>query len=224
MCIRDSSKDLPGSLNLVQTQDGYEDNFGAVVQFEPDKAKQLLDDAGWTAGDDGIREKDGEKLSLRYVLLGDDPTSKAEAGATQKMLRDIGVDLRIEERPASDFSKITSERDFDVFPMGFSMSDPYGVAYFGQIYRSNSELNKSGTGTAELDKKIDELQQIGDKDEQIKRSNELEKEAFKEYGLMPFANGPDMSAVKEGLANLGGYSFAVVPVEDIGWEKDAEQK
>ena len=41
---------------------------------------------------------------------------------------------------------------------------------------------------------------------------------------MPFANGPDMSAVKEGLANLGGYSFAVVPVEDIGWEKDAEQK
>ena len=108
--------------------------------------------------------------------------------------------------------------------MGFSMSDPYGVAYFGQIYRSNSELNKSGTGTAELDKKIDELQQIGHKDEQIKRSNELEKEAFKEYGLMPFANGPDMSAVKEGLANLGGYSFAVVPVEDIGWEKDAEQK
>src|SRR5207244_7199246 len=32
--------------------------------YDPTAAKKLLDDAGWTAGADGIREKGGEKLSL----------------------------------------------------------------------------------------------------------------------------------------------------------------
>jgi peptide/nickel transport system substrate-binding protein len=32
--------------------------------YHPDKAKQLLDEAGWKPGPDGIREKDGQRLSL----------------------------------------------------------------------------------------------------------------------------------------------------------------
>lgn len=211
-------EELPGSFTLYQTQEGYEDIFGELVQFDVEKAKSLLDEAGWTEGSNGVREKDGETLTLNYVLLGDDPNSRASASATQKMMRDIGVDLQIQERPSSDFSKVITERSFDVFPMGFASSDPFGVAYFGQMYMSDSELNRSGTGTEELDAKIEELQQIGDGDEQIARANELEKEALGTYGIMPFANGPDMVAVADPkLANYGAYSFATVGVEDIGY-------
>ncbi|HJE12093.1 MAG TPA: ABC transporter family substrate-binding protein [Corynebacterium glutamicum] len=211
-------EELPGSFTLFQTQDGYEDIFGELVQFDVEKAKSLLDEAGWTDGGNGVREKDGETLTLNYVLLGDDPNSRASASAMQKMMRDIGVDLQIQERPSSDFSKVITERSFDVFPMGFSSTDPFGVAYFGQMYMSDSELNRSGTGTEELDAKILELQQIGDGDEQIARANELEKEALGTYGIMPFANGPDMVAVADPkLANYGAYSFATVGVEDIGY-------
>ncbi len=32
--------------------------------FDPKKAKQMLDDAGWKKGSDGIRAKDGKKLSF----------------------------------------------------------------------------------------------------------------------------------------------------------------
>ena len=211
-------EELPGSFTLYQTQEGYEDIFGELVQFDVEKAKSLLDEAGWTEGSNGVREKNGETLTLNYVLLGDDPNSRASASATQKMMRDIGVDLQIQERPSSDFSKVITERSFDVFPMGFSSSDPFGVAYFGQMYMSDSELNRSGTGTEELDAKIEEMQQIGDADEQIARANELEKEALGTYGIMPFANGPDMVAVADPkLANYGAYSFATVGVEDIGY-------
>lgn len=211
-------EELPGSFTLFQTQDGYEDIFGELVQFDVEKAKSLLDEAGWTDGGNGVREKDGETLTLNYVLLGDDPNSRASASAMQKMMRDIGVDLQIQERPSSDFSKVITERSFDVFPMGFSSTDPFGVAYFGQMYMSDSELNRSGTGTEELDAEILELQQIGDGDEQIARANELEKEALGTYGIMPFANGPDMVAVADPkLANYGAYSFATVGVEDIGY-------
>lgn len=213
------SEKLPGSFLLFQTQEGYEDNFGSVVSYDQDKAKQLLDDAGWKESANGIREKDGAPLSVRYVTLGDSPMVQATATALQKMLKDIGVDCKVEERPTSDFSKVSTERDFDLFMMGFNSGDPFGVAYFGQVYGSDSELNKSGTGTPEMDAKIADLQKIADPDEQIKRANELEKEAFKEYGIMPYANGADMVAVKPGLANFGANSFAVLPVENIGWAK-----
>ena len=213
------TEDLPGSFNLYQTQKGYEDNVGAVIKFDADKAKSLLDEAGWKEGSDGIREKDGTKLSMRYTLIGDSSISKAIATATQKMMKDIGVDLKVEERPSSDFSEITSKYDFDILPMGFSSGDPFGVAYFGQVYRSGSQLNRSGTGTPELDKKIDALSQIADPDEQIKESNKLEKEALAQYGIIPIYNGPAMVATHPDIANFGANSFAIIEVENIGYTK-----
>ncbi|QXB18121.1 peptide/nickel transport system substrate-binding protein [Corynebacterium coyleae] len=204
------TEDLPGSFNLYQTQPGYEDNFGEVIQYDPEKAKELLKDAGYD---------ESNPLSVRYVTLGDSPMIQATTTALQAMLRNIGIDVQVEERPSSDFSKVVSERDFDLFMSGFRSSDPFGVAYFGQIYKSDSELNKSGTGTPEMDKKIEELQQLPDADEQIKRANELEKEALAQYGIMPYANGPAIVAVKKGLANFGANSFAILPIENVGWAK-----
>ena len=206
----DYTEELPGSFTLFQTQDGYEDNFGSVVQYDQEKAKKLLEEAGYS---------ESNPLSVRYVTLGDSPMVQATTSAIQSMLRAVGIDVQVEERPSSDFSKVTSEKDFDLFMSGFSSSDPFGVAYFGQLYASDSELNKSGTGSAELDAKIEELQKIEDADEQIKRANELEKEAFGEFGIMPYANGPEMVATKPGLANLGAMSFAVLPIENVGWAK-----
>lgn len=212
-------EEMPGSLTLYSTQEGYKDNIKDVIKFDPEQSKKLLEDAGYQQGDDGIYAKDGEKLSLRYILIGDDEVSKSLAAAVQKMLKDVGVDLKIEERPSSEFSKVTSERDFDLFLSAFTSSDPFGVAYFGQTYASDSTLNMSSTGTKEFDKKIEELQNLPTKDEQIDRVNELESEAFGRYGILPFANGPQMVGVKKGLANYGANGFAILPKEDIGWEK-----
>ena len=215
----DYTENLPGSFALFQNQKGYQDNFGGLVTYDQDKAKQLRDEAGWTEGSDGIREKDGKKLTLRYVTFGDSQLVKSTAAAMQKMLKDIGVDLQVAERPSSDFSKVIAEREFDVLTSGFTSYDPYGVAYFKQVYASDSELNKSGTGTPEMDKKIAELQQLPTQEEQIKRANELEKEALQQYGIMPYVNGPQLYATKNGLANYGSYAFALVPKENIGWAK-----
>ena len=215
----DYTEDLPGSFALFQNQKGYQDNFGGLVTYDQDKAKQLLDEAGWAEGGDGIREKDGKKLTLRYVTFGDSQLVKSTAAAMQKMMKDIGVDLQVAERPSSDFSQVIAEREFDVLTSGFVSYDPYGVAYFKQVYASDSELNKSGTGTPEMDQKIAELQQLPTQEEQIERANELEKEALQQYGIMPYVNGPQLYATKNGLANYGSYAFALVPKENIGWAK-----
>ena len=181
----DYKEDLPGSIFLFQNQEGYQDNFSSVAQYDQDKAKQLLDEAGWAEGGDGIREKDGKKLALRYVTFGDDQMTKSSVAGLQKMMKDIGVDMQVSERPTSDFSRVMAEKDFDLIMSGFGSTDPFGVLYFKQDYASDSELNKSGTGTPEFDEKINELYQISDKNEQIAKANELEKEAFAQYGIMP---------------------------------------
>ena len=36
--------------------------------YDIEKAKQILDDAGWTVGSDGKREKDGQKLEIKFLL------------------------------------------------------------------------------------------------------------------------------------------------------------
>lgn len=214
-------EELPGSLIWYPFQDEYKDNYTEAGGFDAEKSKKILDEAGWEEGSDGVREKDGEKLSLRYVSIGDDPNTKATAQAVQQLLRDVGVDVKIEERPAADFSKVANERDFDIFPMGFSASDPFGVAYIGQIYRSDSQLNRSGVNSEEIDAAIAELVELPTAEEQTEAGHEIEKEALEQYGLIPFANGPIITALKPGLANFGSSSFAVLPRETIGWEKDA---
>ena len=52
------------SIDLINTP--YQDANLKPYAFDPDKAKQLLDAAGWVPGPDGIRVKDGTRLSLNF--------------------------------------------------------------------------------------------------------------------------------------------------------------
>ncbi|GAB08641.1 putative peptide ABC transporter substrate binding protein [Gordonia araii NBRC 100433] len=216
------TEELPGSFLLFPFQPGYRDNVGSTITYDQERARRLLDDAGWVADGDGVRRQrdhPGQKLTLHLPILGDDAMGTNLARAMQAMLRQIGIDLAISVRPTSDFSKVVLGKEFDVFMMGFQSSDPFGTAYLCQIWCSNSQLNRSGAGSPELDAKIRRVQQIADPDEQIRAGNDVETDAFKQYSNLPLFNGPTMVAVKRGLANYGAGMFYVGPVEDIGWQK-----
>jgi peptide/nickel transport system substrate-binding protein len=58
--------------------------------FDPNKAKQLLDDAGWKVGSDGIREKDGKKLELKYGSTTREIRKDTQA-VFQQQLQDVGI-------------------------------------------------------------------------------------------------------------------------------------
>jgi peptide/nickel transport system substrate-binding protein len=63
--------------------------------FAPEGAKALLDEAGWKVGSDGVREKDGTQLALRYVYISGDDTTDTMIVTFQQMLADVGVKLDI---------------------------------------------------------------------------------------------------------------------------------
>jgi peptide/nickel transport system substrate-binding protein len=74
--------------------------------FDPAKAAALLDEAGWKAGADGIRVKDGQRLSLR-LLATKSLFNDALIPIAQENWKAIGVDLVPE---VSDFNALLAKR------------------------------------------------------------------------------------------------------------------
>jgi peptide/nickel transport system substrate-binding protein len=69
--------------------------------YDPDQAAALLDEAGWTLGDDGVREKDGEKLSFTCTIITGDQARRPEAELVQQFLNEVGIDMQLEEAPVA---------------------------------------------------------------------------------------------------------------------------
>lgn len=215
----DYTEPPPGSLSIFPFQEGYQDNFSKVITSDPEAAKAALDATGWTVGPAGVRSKDGKPFTIDYIRLGDSPTTGAVATATAAMLKNIGVTLNIRQTASKEFSDVLAKRNFDVLFSGFLSSDPYGVAYFCEIYCSDSTLNSSGTGRPALDEKVRSVNLLPTAQEQYARANEVETQAFGTYGVMPIENGPTIVAVKKGLANYGASLFFVALPETIGYQK-----
>jgi peptide/nickel transport system substrate-binding protein len=71
-------------------------------EFDPEKAKALLDEAGWTVGADGIREKDGVKFSFTCTTIAGDQARKAIAELAQQLFMDVGVEMQLAEAPVAE--------------------------------------------------------------------------------------------------------------------------
>ena len=71
-------------------------NDEAVTEYDLDAAKALMDEAGWTEGKDGIREKDGEKAELTLMFSNGDSVRQALAEDTANQLRELGIDVKTE--------------------------------------------------------------------------------------------------------------------------------
>jgi peptide/nickel transport system substrate-binding protein len=71
-------------------------------EFNVDKARQLLEDAGWKKGSDGIRVKDGKKLKLVYQTSINTPRQKNQA-IVKQVCQKAGIDVELKGVVASVF-------------------------------------------------------------------------------------------------------------------------
>ncbi len=80
-------------------------------EFNVDKANQLLDEAGWKRGADGIRTKDGKKLKLVFQTSINAPRQKAQAIVKQACQR-AGIDVELKAiTPSVYFSSDAANPD-----------------------------------------------------------------------------------------------------------------
>ena len=71
-------------------------NESAKTEYDPEKAAELLEEAGWKAGADGIREKDGVRAGFTLMYPASDSVRQALAADTANQLKKVGIEVKIE--------------------------------------------------------------------------------------------------------------------------------
>ncbi len=71
-------------------------NPAAKTEYDPDMAKAILEESGWTTGADGIREKNGVKAEFALLYPAGDSVRQALAAETANQLSEFGIQVNIE--------------------------------------------------------------------------------------------------------------------------------
>ena len=218
-------EDRLSSLSILPWMDGYEDNLpqdvsaNITADAQIAAAKKTLEDAGYELGSDGYYAKGGKQVAFGFTAIGDSNVTKNRAAAIQKMAKDAGMNITIDNKPSSEFSKTLVGGQWDVFLFAWSSSSAtYNNG--GQLFGSTSESNFTHAGSKELDAKFLAVTGIEDHAKQMKAFNEAEKEALKSYAFIPLYSGADVIVCKKGLANWGPALLLDIVTENVGWEKE----
>lgn len=82
--------------------------------YDVDKANALLDEAGWVAGDDGIREKDGERLSFQFIYgPNNDIIREQMATVAQEFWGQVGAEVEVLGMEWGAYLSMTREGPYD---------------------------------------------------------------------------------------------------------------
>lgn len=101
-------------------------------EYNEEKAKQLLDEAGWKQVEGKpFREKAGETLQLELMFISTDNIQKAIAEYTQGEFRKLGIDVKLISKEEENFWAAANEGGFDLL---FTAS--WGVPFDPHSYLS----------------------------------------------------------------------------------------
>ena len=188
---------------LSSTALGYKDE-SSFYEYDPEKAEELLDEAGWEPGSDGIREKDGERLSLTVYEAKPQPLSKQTLELVAQQLKRIGVELNVKSADAGTYAE--------------DIQDPLKTPlYHSMVGRADLDVIKSQYHTqnrdtllsddAELDRLLEVVASEPDPAKRVEASQEVQDylaeqayviPLFEEpqvYGTAPYVHGVEYESV-----------------------------
>ncbi|MCW2899330.1 MAG: extracellular solute-binding protein family 5 [Streptosporangiaceae bacterium] len=204
---------------FVNTQAGYQDNSGELGMYIPDRARRLLDEAGWRESGDH-RVKNGEILQLRLGVSAD-PQARHEAELIQGMLRPLGVRSVIQATRGRDTSSAdVPPGDVDLaafsspgtpFPLSRLwplLAQPHG----GRGGRTGTTAGSAAIGQA-MDRALCELDPVKAR----RLTNDADRLVWQQARVLPLYQRPQLVAARSVLANLGARGFYDPAYEDIGF-------
>ena len=127
-----ASQLLLGNHLFMPQQKGYQDNSGDLT-FNKDQAIKELEELGWVLPEGKeFREKDGQTLSIKYLRLPDTATSATEGKILQANMKDIGVEVVMDDTNNDDFfPERVSPGKFEIVTYAW-IGTPYPLANIGQ--------------------------------------------------------------------------------------------
>lgn len=101
-------------------------NESAKLAYDPDRASDLLDEAGWSERDaDGYRVKDGERLHIKTVIDVFDATAPPLFQLIAWQLKQVGIELELTEVDYANSSAAYSDPEVGILRTGWPQADPW---------------------------------------------------------------------------------------------------
>ncbi|MED1410457.1 MULTISPECIES: ABC transporter substrate-binding protein [Bacillus] len=148
-------------------------------EYDKEKAKKLLDEAGWKVGSDGVREKDGQKLKLSYFGPSSAKDSDLLIPIAKENYKEIGVEFNPEFMDFNTMLSKVNKGDYDLASVSTPItSDPSETA--GEYL---SGVNEKSLGYKNA--KVDELIKKGIETVDIEKRKPIYKELYKELSDDP---------------------------------------
>ncbi|PEO56926.1 ABC transporter substrate-binding protein [Bacillus toyonensis] len=148
-------------------------------EYDKEKAKKLLDEAGWKVGSDGVREKDGQKLKLSYFGPNSAKDSDLLIPIAKENYKEIGVEFNPEFMDFNTMLSKVNKGDYDLASVSTPItSDPSETS--GEYL---SGVNDKSLGYKNA--KVDELIKKGIETVDIEKRKPIYKELYKELSDDP---------------------------------------
>jgi peptide/nickel transport system substrate-binding protein len=142
---------------LASVTPGWVD-LSARLAHDPEGAKRLLDEAGWKPGPDGIRVKDGRRLSVDVIFAPLFNASQSVLELVQQELRKVGVDLKLRKLATGEQQQVQAAGDYDFAYYNVTRSD----ADILRTLFSTRTGNRLGIAAGDLDTVLDDQAQNPD--------------------------------------------------------------
>ncbi|MCB1165625.1 MAG: ABC transporter substrate-binding protein [Leptospiraceae bacterium] len=131
---------------------GYVNPSVPVIKFDSDQARKLLAEAGYKPNDQGLLEKDGQVLSVRFLQSGSD---LRHLNIYLQDLKSVGIEATIDQVSLSTARKRLDDFDFDLYWINWGagrLKDPKPM-WHSTTADPKGSINLPGV----RDEKIDEL-------------------------------------------------------------------
>lgn len=167
--------------------------------YNPARAGQLLDAAGWRPGPDGIRVKDGQRLSFKVMAQAGRATDEDAQQVIIASLRGIGVELQPDNKSGVAFRDARYKGNYDLFYGGWITSaDPTYSVFFG----SKGVNNGQGYSSAKIDALLARAESTLDPEDRTAALRQFQVELMNDLPSIPITSNPSMIVVTD---KLGGF-------------------
>jgi peptide/nickel transport system substrate-binding protein len=164
---------LPGMI-------GYLADLGKI-NFEPEKAKELLESAGWKMSDDGFRKKDGKTLEVSLVTTDWDEFSKS-AEVLKTQWAKVGVKVSINSLSVSDIQQnYIRPREYEALLFGQVLgAEPDLYSFWHSAQKKDPGLNLALFGDSDTDKLIEDARVEFDREKRASFYMDFQKKLVEE--------------------------------------------
>ncbi|GAA4727665.1 ABC transporter substrate-binding protein [Nocardioides endophyticus] len=108
---RASAIDVPATSVFAASNPFWSDQSD-LITTDVDEAERLLDEAGWVKGGDGVREKDGERLSFDLIYSPSTISHEPNIAVVQAQWKDLGVELKFGSLTAAELNQRLVNGDY----------------------------------------------------------------------------------------------------------------